>query len=110
MVDVSDANNMGHWITNLSASGVLMWVVWYVLSKALPDIIKRHTEQNAADRQAFLEEIKASRQTFKEEIAAERAHCAQELAKADERNKAALSIVASLHGPHDRAKETSHDA
>ena len=109
MVDASDANNMGHWITNLSASGVLTWVVWYVLSRALPDIIKRHTEQNAADRQSFLDEMKTARAAFREEIAAERAHCVHELAKADDRNKAALSIVASLHGPQDRAKETSHD-
>ncbi|HWB13718.1 MAG TPA: hypothetical protein VG826_31120 [Pirellulales bacterium] len=110
MVDASDANNMGNWITNLSASGVLMWVVWYVLSKALPDIIKRHTEQNAADRQSFLDEMKTARQAFREEIAAERAHCSEELAKADERNKAALSVVASLHGPQDRTKDSSQSA
>lgn len=50
--------------------------------------------------------MKTARQAFREEIAAERAHCSEELAKADERNKAALSIVASLRGSQDCAKDT----
>lgn len=95
-MDAQDAGNIGHWISNLSASGVLMWVVWYVLSRALPDIIERHTAQNAADRKAFLDEMGTARVAFREEIAAERAHCAEELEKSENRSKAAFdALVAS---------------
>lgn len=93
-----DGVPIGHWISNLSATGVLAWVVWYTLSRAIPDIIAKYTTETTAARTAFLGELSDTRKTFREEIAAERDHCAAELAKAYDRAKLMIDAAGGQHG------------
>lgn len=86
-------------VTNFSATGVLAWVVYYMLSKAVPDIIAKFTADNATARTAFLAEITDSRKTFREEIAAERQHCLEELAKSDQRSRDVFDALTRESSP-----------
>ena len=75
---------LGHWLSNLSPGAMLAWVVWWMLSRGLPNLIEKFTGEMKAARADFLTEIVSSRAAFREEIAAERAHCAEELARVSE--------------------------
>lgn len=65
-----EANSI-NWITNLSATALQGAILWYLIVKAIPNIV--------AD--------------FRSEIAAERAHCKEELAAADARTKDFLATL-----------------
>lgn len=89
-MDLPNTMDISQWVgnvTNFSATGVLAWVVYYMLSKAVPDLVGKFTTDSAAARTAFLAEISDSRKTFREEISAERQHCLEELAKSDQRSR-----------------------
>lgn len=75
---------------DVGATGLMMWIVWWMLSKAIPALIEKFTAEAAAARTAYLAqakdlrdqftaELKDSRATFQAEIAATRDHCREEL-------------------------------
>lgn len=82
-MDVSNGFNV---VSNLSATGVLIWVVWYMLSRAIPDIIKR-----------FTDEMTTARADFRAEISAERDHCREELDRSDQRLLASVQAIKDAH-------------
>jgi hypothetical protein len=81
-----DATNGFNAITNLSATGVLAWVVWFTLSRSIPDIIKQ-----------FTDEMTQARADFRAEIAAEREHCRLELDRGDQRLSTAVQAIKDAH-------------
>jgi hypothetical protein len=76
--------------TKLGANAILGWIVWYMLSRAVPNLVDKFVADSAAarvaylanetqSRDAFMAELKAGRETFAAEMAAQREQCRQEL-------------------------------
>jgi hypothetical protein len=76
--------------TKLGANAILGWIVWYMLSRAVPNLVEKFVADTGAaraaylanetqSREAFMAELKAGRETFAAEMAAQRAECRQEL-------------------------------
>lgn len=83
--------------SDLTSTGALMWVVYYCLAKAIPNIIDKADKRNADQITQFLAEIKDQREAMKNELAAERAHCTEELRIVRDNEKENRKLLLDLH-------------
>jgi hypothetical protein len=67
--------------SKITATGALIWVVWFTLSRTIPNLIDKFTADQAAARTAFLCELKDARTTFEAQMTAQREDCRQEVAR-----------------------------
>jgi len=80
--------------SDLTATGALMWVVYYCLAVSIPNIIEKSDKRSAELVVQFLGALKETRDACKEELAAVRDHCAEELriAREDEKENRRLLL------------------
>jgi len=54
---------------SLTTTGVLAWYAWHNTARAIPDILKQHTEANKATQERFTAELSDARKTFQDQLA-----------------------------------------
>lgn len=79
---LTDPFNLGA-LSNLTATGLMLWVVWYLIGRGIPKMQEAHDKQDEMARTAFLAELKTSRDQFAEQLTAQRKQCNEEQAARD---------------------------
>lgn len=87
-------------IGNLTATGALIWVVWYTLSRGLPNIVEKLIADGAAARQQFLtsqEKLISDGATARTEYLAAEKDLRDSFREESQANRAAFTAALELY-------------